>query len=164
MKPARLAGRTAAFAALEWKRPALIQQALAGDAYVRKGIAGVCAKSVDRTSDADLAVATLVALMHDDDDEVREAAAGVAMNLRDHPLRPFAKLLSALIESPSYGHATPQLLLTLQHAPDKVDDLVLKAAQRFIAVFGKDAADIRTGAAGDSHHISELVVRGLAPV
>jgi hypothetical protein len=155
-------GRMAAFAALEWKRPALMQQALAGDAYIRKGVAEVCAGRVDRTSDAYLAAATLVALMPDDDDEVRKAVARVASNLREHPLRPFAMLLSALIESPSYDHATPQLLLTLQHAPDKVDDLVLKAAQRFIAVFGEDAADIRTSAAGDSHYISELVVRGLA--
>ena len=100
--------------------------------------------------------------MNDKEDEVRKEVAQVAPHLREHPLRPFAKLLSALIDSPSYDHATPQLLLTLQYAPDKVDDLVLKAAQRFISVFGKDAADIRTGAAGDAHYVSELVVRGLA--
>lgn len=101
-------------------------------------------------------------LMNDDDDEVRKAAAAVAPHLREHPLQPFAQLLTALIDSPSYDHATPQLLLTLQYAPDKVDGLILKAAQRFIDVFGKHAADIRTGAAGDAHYISELVVRGLA--
>ncbi len=71
-------------------------------------------------------------------------------------------MLAALIASPSYDDATPQLLITLQHATDQVDDLVLAAAQRFLDVHGKDAADIRTGAAGDAHYISELVVRGLA--
>jgi hypothetical protein len=40
--------------------------------------------------------------------------------------------------------------------------LVLKAAQRFVQVYGRDAADIRTAAAGDARYISELVVRGLA--
>jgi len=87
--------------------------------------------------------------MNDEDHDVRQAAAEVAPHLREKALRPFAGLLEALIESPSDEHATPQLLLTLEHAPDQVDDLVLSAAQRFISVFGKDAADIRTGAAGD---------------
>lgn len=155
-------GATAAFAALEWERPELMAQALSGDAHVRVGVAGVCAGRVDRTSNVQLATAGLVRLMNDDDDAVRKAAAQVAPHLREHPLRPFAELLGALIDSPSYDHATPQLLITLQYAPDKVDELVLKAAHRFIDVFGKDAADIRTGAAGDAHYISELVVRGLA--
>lgn len=39
---------------------------------------------------------------------------------------------------------------------------MLKAAQRFLTVYGREAADIRTGAAGDAHYVSELVVRGLA--
>lgn len=155
-------GAIATFAALEWSRPELMEQALAGDAHVRKGVAEVCAGRVDRTSNADLATASLIRLMNDDDDEVRKAAAAVAPHLREHPLQPFAQLLTALIDSPSYDHATPQLLLTLQYAPDKVDGLILKAAQRFIDVFGKHAADMRTGAAGDAHYISELVVRGLA--
>lgn len=155
-------GALAAHAALEWNRPELIAQALAGDAKTRKGIAEVIAYRVDRTSNVELASATLITLMNDDDDDVLEAVAKVAPHLREHPLRPFMKLLTALIESPAYDHATPQLLLTLQHAPDKVDELVLKAAQRFVEVFGTDAADIRTGASGDAHYISELVVRGLA--
>jgi hypothetical protein len=100
--------------------------------------------------------------MNDGDEEVRKAVAKVAPHLRERPLRPFAELISALIDSPCYDHATPQLLLTLQYAPDKVDDLVLKAAQRFLQVYGRDAADIGTAAAGDARYISELVVRGLA--
>lgn len=155
-------GVMACFAALEWRRTELMEQALSGDVHVRKGVAEVCAGRVDRTSNADLATASLIRLMNDDEDEVRKAAAEVAPHLREHPLQPFAQLLTALIDSPAYDHATPQLLITLQYAPDKVDELVLKAARRFVDVFAKDAADIRTGAAGDAHYISELVVRGLA--
>ncbi len=155
-------GVLAAFAGLEWGRPDLLTKALEGDAMSRKGVAEVCANRVDRTSNAALAMTTLRTLMNDEDAAVLEAVARVAPHLRNHQLRPFADLLAALIDSPAYDHATPQLLLTLQHAPDKVDDLVLKAAQRFINLFGADAADLRTGAAGDAHYISELVVRGLA--
>lgn len=155
-------GAIAAFAALEWDRPELMEQALCGDIHTRKGVAQVSAGRVGRTSNAELATASLIRLMSDEADEVRKEAAAVAQHLRERPLQPFARLLTALIDSPSYDLATPQLLLTLQYAPDKVDELVLKAAQRFIDVFGKDATDIRTGAAGDAHDISELVVRGLA--
>jgi hypothetical protein len=155
-------GQMAAFAALEWQRPELMDQALAGDARMRQGVAEACALRIDRTSNASLATAALMQLMNDEDDEVRKAAAKVVPNLRERPLRPFADLLEALIDSPSYEHATPQLLLTLEHAPDKVDDLALKAAQTFLTVFGEDAGDIRSGAAADAHYISELVVRGLA--
>jgi hypothetical protein len=160
---AREAGGTlAAFAALEWNGSELMSQALSADAHVRKGVAHVCAARVDRTSNTALATSSLLALMNDGDEEVRKAVAKVAPHLREQPLRPFAEILSALIDSPSYDHATPQLLLTLQYAPDKVDDLVLKAAQRFVHVFGKDSADICTAASGDARYISELVVRGLA--
>ncbi|MCB1301981.1 MAG: hypothetical protein KDB28_12220, partial [Tetrasphaera sp.] len=155
-------GVLAAFAGLEWGRPDLLTKALEGDAMTRKGVAEVCANRVDRTSNESLASGTLTTLMTDQEDDVLKAVAKVAPHLRNHQLRPFAELLAALIDSPAYDHATPQLLLTLHHAPDKVDDLVLKASQRFISVFGSEAGDIRTGAAGDAHYISELVVRGLA--
>ncbi len=154
-------GAIAAFAALEWDRPDLMQQALSGDRHVRKGLAETTAGRVHRTSNAVLATETLIRLMNDDADEVRKEAAAVVLRLREQPLQPFVQLLTALIDSPAYVHATPQLLLTLKDAPDKVDELVLSASQRFLDVFGNDAADIRTGAAGDAHYISELVVCGL---
>ena len=53
-------------------------------------------------------------------------------------------------------------MITLDQAPDKVDELVLKASQRFLSVFGRDVADIRTEAAGDALYVCKLVVRGLA--
>ncbi|MFD1505051.1 hypothetical protein FE374_10435 [Georgenia yuyongxinii] len=106
---ARVAGGAlGAFAALEWGRSELMPQALSADAMVRKGVAEVCAARIDRTSNVELATSSLMSLMNDDDDEVREAVAEVAPHLRGHPLRPFADLLSALIDSPSYAHATTQ--------------------------------------------------------
>lgn len=155
-------GRLAAFAGLEWERAELLAQTLDGDVFVRKGAAQICVARLECTSNAALATSALLQLINDGDEDVRTAASKVAQNLRGRPLRPFAALLEALIDSPSYEHATPQLLITLEHAPDKVDDLALKAAQRFLSVYGKEAGDIRTSAAGDAHYIGELVVRGLA--
>jgi len=155
-------GAIAAFAALEWGRSDLMQQAMSGDLQVRRGVARTTVELVARTSNNGLVTETLVRLMNDDTDEVREQASMVAASLRHHPLRPFVQLLTALIDSPAYTHASTQLLLTLDYAPDKVDDLVLKASRRFLEVYGSDAADIRTGAAGDAHYVNRLVVRGLA--
>jgi hypothetical protein len=152
----------AAFAALQWERPALMERALASDVDVRGGLAEVCAARVDRSADSELVLSTLRLLMHDEDDEVREQVGTLAGHLRGGELRPYVELLADLIVSPSYVHATPQLLITLQEAPDKVDDLVDIAAHRFLNIHGEDLADIRTGAAGDAHYISDLVVRGLA--
>jgi len=155
-------GRLAAFAALEWGRAKLIDRVFTSDKLVRTGAAEVCANHVDSTSNAKLASSVLMALMDDAEPEVQEAVAKVAMHLRDKPLRPFMALLKALIESPVCERATPQLWITLQNSTDKVDELVLQASRRYISIFGADASDIRTGAAGDARYISQLVVRGLA--
>ena len=155
-------GQLAAFAALEWERPELLVQALDAEAPVRQGVARTCAARLESTSNVELATSALLLLLNDGDQDVRKAASEVALNLRGHQLRPFATLLEALIDSPSYEEATPQLLITLEDAPDQVDDLALRATQRFLTSYGKEAGDIRTSAAGDAHYISELVVRGLA--
>lgn len=155
-------GQLAAFAALEWDRPELMEQALAGDGPTRQGVASTCAGRLEHTSNSGLAGATLMKLFDDPDDEVRKEAAQVAARLRDRDLAAFARLLESLVDSPAYEHASPQLLITLRRATARVDDLVLRASQRFVSVHGEDAADIRTGAAGDARYISDLVVRGLA--
>lgn len=155
-------GSIAAFAALQWERPHMMDRALTGDTDVRTGVAVVCSSRVGRAANSDLVFSTLRKLMRDDDEKVREAVGRMAGELRGHALRPFAPLLADLIASPSYVNATPQLLITLQAAPDEVDDLVDLASHRFLDIHGQDVADIRTGAAGDAHYISELVVRGLA--
>ncbi|MEI4748074.1 hypothetical protein [Rhodococcus erythropolis] len=158
----RAGGRMAAFAALQWGRPALMERALASDVEVRGGLAEVCAARVDRSADSELVLSILRRLMHDEDDEVRKKVGDLAGHLRGDDLRPYAEFLADLIASPSYVHATPQLLITLQEAPDKVDDLVDLAAHHFLNIHGEDVADISTGAAGDARYISDLVVRGLA--
>jgi hypothetical protein len=131
------------------------------DAAARKGVAGAAAARASSNSDTELAAETLKVLFGDLDPEVREAAAGLAANLRDEPLALYEDLLLALIDSPAYEASVPQLFITLQHAPDEVDTLALRSVQRFIDVFGAAAGDISTGAAGDTQYICDLVVRGL---
>jgi hypothetical protein len=158
----RAGGSLAAFAALEWNRPHLMDRALSQDDNIRAGAILVCSARLDRTANSDLALAALSQCLSDKNVDIRKSVSEVVSNIRGQSLRPYTTFLSALIASPSYTEATPQLFFTLEEAPDKVDVLIDLAAHRFMDMHGGDVADIRTGAAGDAHYISELVIRGLA--
>jgi hypothetical protein len=156
-------GQLAAFAALEWGIGDRLEGILAGtDSAARQGAARVCANHLPQTSNAAVASATLVTLVDDSDDDVRKAAAEVAGALRTHALRPFATVIKALLASDAFGDALPQFLITLERASDRVNDLALLCAQRFVEVFRADAGHIRTHAAGEAREIAELIIRGLA--
>jgi hypothetical protein len=131
-------------------------------APIRQGAADLCARSMPYTSDAAAAAATLQQFFNDEDQEVRKAAAQVIAQLRNHPLQPFRELLATLVASPSFTEALPQLLYTLQAAPDRIDEIVLQCTQRFIDVYGKEAGDISTSAAGDAQRITQLTLRAYA--
>jgi hypothetical protein len=156
-------GELAAFGAMQWDIGDLLHDVLEGDDIAaRRGAARTSAHRLPHTANAAVASDALLTLVEDDDDGVREAAAEVAGALRGRALRPFEGVLKALIASPAFRPALPQLLITLEHAPDRVDGLVLLCAQRFVAVLGREAADIRTGAAGDARSVGRLIIRGLA--
>jgi hypothetical protein len=156
-------GRLAAFAGIEWGQPDLFSSSAAHEPpAIRKGVASLCAHYLPHTADPAAASTALVASFDDADEGVREAAAQVAAQLRGRRLRPYKRLVSALISSASFEKAESQLLLTLEHAPDRVDDLAIQFAQRYIAVHGADAGNTATGAAGDARKVGQLVLRALA--
>ncbi|MGP3925241.1 hypothetical protein [Streptomyces sp. 8N616] len=156
----RVGGQVAALAAMEWETPDLLAKVLAGnDTAQRQGAADVCAQRLLNTGDAALAHYALVRFFHDPEEDVREAAATVASALRGRRLGPHRRTLTALIDSRAFGAALPQLLITLEDAPDRVDDLVLTCVRRFVAVFGAASADFARGAAADARHIGRLLVR-----
>lgn len=155
-------GSMGAFAALQWERPERMEQVLSGDSDVRVGAAMVCSARIDRAANSELNSAALRRLMHDSDDEVRKAVGELTLHLKGEDLRPFASLLADLIASPTFIHATPQLLIVFQEASGRVDDLTDMAARRFLDLYGGEIEDYRTAAAGDAHYISDLAIRGLA--
>ncbi|MET9240963.1 hypothetical protein [Nonomuraea sp. NPDC003709] len=162
-KVREVGGQLAAFAAMEWGVSDYLEVVLAGaDTSARKGAAGMAAHLVPHTTNAEVAITTLAALADDVDDEVPKEAAKVAGALRGHALRPFERVIKVLVASPAFAHALPQLLITLERAPDRVDDLALLCAQRFVEVFSMEAGDIRTTAAGNAREVGELIIRGLA--
>ncbi|MFE0861935.1 hypothetical protein ACFW5P_17225 [Streptomyces rochei] len=156
----RVGGQVAALAAMEWEIPDLLTKVLAGDDTAqRQGAADVCAQRLLNTGDAALAHHALVRFFHDPKEGVREAAATVAAALRGRRLRPYRRTLTALIDSRAFGAALPQLLITLEHAPDGVDEPVLTCGRRFVAVFGPASADLTRSAAAEARHLGRLLVR-----
>jgi hypothetical protein len=156
-------GRLAAFAGLELGSTDLFATALAStDASVRKGAAQVCAGRLPHTINAAAAGEATQGFINDADNEVREAAAHVAVVLRGKALRPFERELAVLIGSQSFDRAAPQLLITLDQAPDRVDDLIIAFARRFVTVYGAQTGDISTGAAGEAREVGELLLRAYA--
>jgi hypothetical protein len=153
-------GWMAAFAGLDLGLDHLLTATCGStDAPTRKGAARQCAHRLARTSNPQAAAAALREFMTDHDQEVQEAAAEVAAALRGRPLRPHAKTLKALIESPSFSHALPQLLITLRDGPDRIDDLVIQSTRRFLDLHGTEASDLSTAAAAQAPEIGRLVLR-----
>ncbi|MGW4318888.1 NACHT domain-containing protein [Streptomyces sp. NPDC004684] len=156
----RIGGQFAALAAMEWERPDLLARVLAGnDAPQRQGAAQVCARRLVNTGDAVLAHHALVRFFHDPAKEVREAAAEVAGVVRGRRLGPHRQTLTMLFDSRAFEAALPQLLITLEDAPDRVDELVLSCVRCFLAAFGAASANLAYGAAADARHIGGLLVR-----
>jgi hypothetical protein len=153
-------GQLAAFAGLEWAADDLFNLVLdSDDMAARKGAAGVCAHRLPRTNNAILAGSALERFFSDAHEEVRKAAAEVASALRGERLRPFRHVIKNVMGSPAFPEAVPQLLITLERASDRVDDLVLECADRFIETYESEVGDFRGRAAGDSRQIGELLLR-----
>ncbi|MGA5358395.1 hypothetical protein [Streptomyces purpurascens] len=156
----RIGGQVAALAAMEWEMPDPLAKVLAGnDPAQRQGAADVCAQRLLSTGDAAFAHHALVRFFHDPEEGVREAAAAVAVGLRGRRLGPHRRTLTALIDSRAFGAALTQLLITLEHAPDRVDELVLTCVRRFVTVSGSASADPSRRAAGAARHVGRLLVR-----
>ena len=156
-------GFLAARGGLEFGLGHLLAAARESDAaQIRLGAADLCARSLPYTSDTAAAAVALQQFLDDQDEGVRKAAVQVVAELRNHPLQPFRELLAALVASAAFSEALPQLLYTLQAAPDRIDEIVLQCTQRFIDIHGKDAGDISTSAAGDAQMITQLTLRAYA--
>ncbi|WP_019870656.1 NACHT domain-containing protein [Salinispora oceanensis] len=159
----QVGGHLAALAAMQWGRSDLLDYVLGmDDVPARAGAATTCALGLLETGNIEVARRALEQFMEDSREDVHKAAAKVAGALRGQKLRSFKATLTSLIASAAFVDALPQLLITLERAPDQVDDLVLLCCERFVDVSGADAGDVRTGAAADARQVGKLLVRAYA--
>jgi hypothetical protein len=150
--------RFLALAAIEASRLDLLPPVVDSDAPEhRRGAALILAARLRWSADPAVAEA-LTSLFRDPDESVREAAATFAGNIRGESLTRFQVVVGAFIASPAATDLT-QLLFTLEHAPQPEHELVLQLAYRMVAEQGAALGDIRTHAAGDARHLTQLVLR-----
>ena len=153
-------GGLAAYAGLELGLEHLLTEArTSDDGEIRAGAATVCAHRLANTTNVATAATAITQFLNDSEETVRKSAAEVAAALRGQSLGQFGTVLNALILSPSFTPAVAQLLITLQFSLDRIDSFVLACVRRFIEVFGADAGDISTGAAGEATKVGELLLR-----
>ncbi|MFC1402419.1 MULTISPECIES: ATP-binding protein [Streptacidiphilus] len=158
-------GRMAALAAMQWGMPDLLEIVLSNaDVASRQGAATTCAHGQSHATEPVIAQRALAEFFDDSEGDVRKAAASLADALRGERLQPHRELLTQLMRSTAFTYSLPQLLITLERAPDRVDDLVLECSRRFIDVHGAEAGDIRTAPAGEAQRVGELLVRAYAQV
>jgi hypothetical protein len=159
----RVGGQLAVYGGLELGFEDLLAAAGGSEGEaIRTGVAEVAAARLPHTGNAQVAGEVLIQLLNDANEKVREAAGGVAVALRGQRLGPFTAVLDALMASDAFRGAVPQLLITLAQASDRIDGLILSCARRFVSVFGVEAGDLRTGAAGDAKEVAELLLRAYA--
>ncbi|MFE7622532.1 hypothetical protein [Streptomyces sp. NPDC057509] len=156
-------GQLAALAAMQWNSTELLDSVLSGaDVASRIGAAGACAHGLSSATDTAAARLAFEQLIDDPDENVRKAIAEFASVVRGKRLRPLRDPLKKLMESASFEEALPQLLITIDDAPDRVDDLALQCARRFIELQGSASGNIQNRAAADARHVGELLVRAYA--
>jgi hypothetical protein len=140
--------------------PALLETAYAHeDETDRKGAAEVISGHVRAAADRQVTIAALIALLRDPFAEVHDAAAHFVVALREQNLDTWRELMLALIASPAFDDAIPQLAITLEGAGGKNGDIIVAAARRFDELHGAEIANIATGAARDAKQIGDLVLR-----
>ncbi|MGW0491990.1 caspase, EACC1-associated type [Streptomyces olivaceus] len=159
----QMGGQLSVIAAAWWEDPDLLESVLrVGDVANRKGAAELVAHELVAIPESPLIWDAYARFTHDSESEVRQAAASLAAACRGSKMRSIREPIERLIESPAFEHAATQLFISLRDAPDRVDDLVLMAAGRFMDVSGRDSSDIRTGAAADARYLGELIIRAYA--
>ncbi|WP_043672803.1 NACHT domain-containing protein [Streptomyces xylophagus] len=156
-------GQLAALAAMQWSSAELLDSVLSGeDVASRIGAARACAQGLSNATDMIITQRAFEQFIDDPEGEVRKAIAEFASAVRGERLRPLRDPLRQLMESASFEDALPQLLITLEHAPDRVDDLALECARRFIEIHGGASGKIQNRAAADARHVGELLIRAYA--
>lgn len=161
----RNGGRVAAVAGLRFGFPDLLDRACSSeDVEIRRGAAETCARYVASENQLTKVPGYLATFFDDSDEKVREMAAVAAPTLRTEKLRPFREIITSLIGSKTFEQAVNQLLITLEQAPDQIDDLAILCAERFIEVYGVATGDLSTGAAGNAREVGALLLRAYAQV
>ena len=99
---------------------------------------------------------------NDPDAAVRRVAAGCFHHINERDLSKGSDLIDAFVESEAFETQASLLLYGLKEMTALLPLSVLSIAERAIASWGPDVADISTSTSAHAHNLSELVIRHYA--
>lgn len=137
----------------------LAQGCVKGATALRLGAAQVYAANLQFSEHRAECQSTLETLFSAPNAEVRIAASRCFDRFDGNALASYESLIDAFVRSPAFKDGHHSLIHALTQTTARMPNAILSAAETFIATFGSDAADIRTGVAGYSTYIAQLSLR-----
>ena len=130
-----------------------------GTQELRQGAAEVYARNIEHSDVAQYCAEQLKRFFNDPDAAVRRAATDCFHHINESDLSKGSDLIDAFVESEAFETQASLLLYRLKNMTAQLPPSVLTIAERAIAKWGPDVADLRTSASGHAYSLSELVVR-----
>ena len=137
----------------------IARRCVSGSKSLRVGAAAVYSVSVKHASHRAHCEEMLGDLLSDPDPDVRNAAARCFYQFEGQELRDCQALIEKYTLNTAFGSGFAPLIRALEYTTAHIPEATLMVCERFFALAGQDAGDIRTSAAADSHAIADLVVR-----
>ena len=151
--------RLSSLAALLHSEPALVKEALNGDAPQRLGVAKVASSNIASRPSRCWCTAQLIKLFNDQDADVCREAASCFRTLKDEPFEEYGDLIDAFADSKAYQSDSSSILFALEESPEKLPGVTATICEKFLSRFADEARDVRTSRSADVHMVSKLVFR-----
>ena len=126
---------------------------------LRQGAAEVYARNIELSDVAQFCAEQLKRFFNDPDAAVRRAATDCFHHINESDLSKGSDLIDAFVESDAFETQVSLLLYRLKNMTAQLPPSVLTIAERAIASWGPDVADISTSTSAHAYSLSELVVR-----
>ncbi len=137
----------------------LVEEAVAGSASQRQGVAVVAAHNVVFTDCREWCEKQLLKFFNDKDTEVRRTAASCFRQLEKESLESYEPLITTFCDSAAYQEDSFPILHVLEESLRRLPGITCVVCERFLARFSDEAKDIRTHRAGDVHMVAKLIFR-----
>lgn len=139
-------------------RPAA-EACLAGNEVHRRGAAQVFAANLRQARFREFCEDKMMILFNDPSEKVRDEAAGCFRGFKNEQLGEYTELVGAFIASEAFVHEHRSLFFALDETTARLPDETCTACERFFAVVGAEASDVRTHSAAESYMVSKLLIR-----
>jgi len=143
----------------------LAEAAIRGDPVSRLGAAEIASRNLTHPDCREWCDQTLRKFFNDENDKVREKAAGSFWHLWQQPELPlteFNSLISAFLGSQSFTEEPTYILHALDDSRQRVPETILDVCHQFIEKCAEQARDIRTSMSADESTVGKLVFRAYA--